>query len=69
VKVRLALREGALELSVADDGCGFEPADARARSGRLGLTSMAERAEELGGSLVIDSTPGRGTTVALELPL
>jgi signal transduction histidine kinase len=69
VKVRLALREGALELSVADDGCGFKPADARARSGRLGLTSMAERAEELGGSLVIDSTPGRGTTVALELPL
>lgn len=67
VSIRLAVRDGTLELSVEDDGRGFEPAAARARSGRLGLTSMVERAAQLGGSLVIDSAPGRGTTVRLEL--
>jgi signal transduction histidine kinase len=50
-------------LSVADDGVGFDP-DARSiASRRLGLVSMRERIEALGGHFEIVSAPGRGTTV------
>jgi PAS domain S-box-containing protein len=52
---------------IEDDGAGFEPEAAQA-SGRLGLAGMRERAEMLGGSLVIESRPGRGTSVFLEVP-
>jgi signal transduction histidine kinase len=67
VWLRLAASDGRLELVVADDGAGFDQADARIRSRRLGLTSMEERAEALGGTLTIESKPGAGTTVRLEV--
>jgi signal transduction histidine kinase len=57
-----------LALEVADDGHGFDPGDPELRSRHLGLTSMEERAAELGGHLQISSSPGGGTTVRLELP-
>jgi signal transduction histidine kinase len=53
-------------LVVADDGQGFDRRAVRGR--RLGLTSMAERATELGARLTIDSAPGKGTRIRLELP-
>ena len=53
-------RDG-LELTVADDGCGFAVDDVR--SGRLGLGIMAERAESIGARLEVRSAPGRGTVV------
>jgi len=52
---------------VEDDGMGFDIV-AAAESGRLGLAGMQERAESLGGSLTIESSPGKGTTVFVELP-
>jgi signal transduction histidine kinase len=52
---------------VEDNGRGFETT-AAIYSGRLGLLGMRERAEMLGGHLVIDSTPGAGTTVLMEAP-
>jgi signal transduction histidine kinase len=55
-------------LRVADDGRGFDPEARALRARRLGLTSMHERATSLGGTLTIDSAPGRGTTVELRLP-
>ena len=58
-----------LALTVRDDGVGFDPAARAVRSRRLGLTSMRERAHALGGGLVVESTPGGGTTVRLEVPL
>jgi signal transduction histidine kinase len=57
-----------LALEVSDDGHGFDPGDPELRSRHLGLTSMEERAAELGGRLAISSAPGNGTTVRLELP-
>ncbi|HVH22251.1 MAG TPA: GAF domain-containing sensor histidine kinase [Pseudonocardia sp.] len=56
---------GALLLEVADDGRGFDPA--ATRSG-LGLISMAERAERLGGELCISSREGAGTLVRAVVP-
>lgn len=68
IRVELDLGRERLRLRVADDGRGFDLADARRVSRRLGLTSMRERAEALGGSLAIDTAPGAGTTVTLEVP-
>jgi signal transduction histidine kinase len=67
VGVRLRAVDGRIALEVADDGAGFEPADPALRSRRLGLTSMEERAQRLGGRLEIRSAPGAGTTVRLEV--
>jgi signal transduction histidine kinase len=65
IDVRLENGSGRLVLSVADDGQGFDPGAVRGR--RLGLTSMQERATELGGELSV-TTSDAGTTVRLELP-
>ena len=59
---------GAMTVSVTDDGMGFEPERPELRARHLGLTSMEERARELGGELSIRSRPGAGTTVRLRVP-
>jgi signal transduction histidine kinase len=53
-----------LTVRVADDGCG----SVAARPGGVGLSSMRERAEAVGGTLRIDATPGSGTRVLAVLP-
>jgi signal transduction histidine kinase len=68
VSVRLVTQDGTVTLDVCDDGAGFEPERSELRARHLGLTSMEERARELGGRLEIRSRPGAGTTVHLELP-
>ena len=65
---RLRGGDGRLLLEIEDDGVGFDPAAAGIRSRRLGLTSMEERAERIGGTLEIASAAGAGTTVRLEAP-
>jgi signal transduction histidine kinase len=67
VSVRLEENGDGLGLVVTDDGVGFDPAAPALRARRLGLTSMEERARELGARLEIESTPGAGTSVRLEL--
>ena len=65
VAVRVRLDDHGVELEVSDDGSGC----AAPRSGGIGLGSMRERAEGLSGSLVVDSVPGRGTTIRARLPM
>jgi signal transduction histidine kinase len=67
IDVGLDARNGTLVLTVDDDGVGFDPAAPALRARRLGLTSMEERARALGGALRIDSRPGEGTRVRLEV--
>jgi signal transduction histidine kinase len=55
-----------VSIDVRDDGCGFTPADAGART--FGLQSMHSRAIQLGGRLTITSAPNRGTAVRVEIP-
>jgi GAF domain-containing protein len=71
VKVRLAQVDGAVELSIGDDGCGFDPARSYARgrvTGGVGLSGMRERVEQLGGVLEIHSRPEAGTLIRAVLP-
>ena len=69
VAVVLSSADDRLLLEIADDGVGFDPAAAGIRSRRLGLTSMEERAERIGGTLDVRSAEGIGTTVRLEAPV
>jgi signal transduction histidine kinase len=57
--------EGLL-LEVRDDGIGFDPS--RTFPGHLGLKSMRERAERLGGALEIESRPENGTRILVRIP-
>ena len=67
VAVRLSRHNGSVTVEIRDDGVGFDPQRAEVRSRHLGLTSMEERARELGGRLEIRSAPGAGTTVLLRV--
>jgi two-component system sensor histidine kinase UhpB len=68
VRVSVARGNGNVELTVADDGRGFDLAEARGRAG-LGLLSLEERARLVGGHVRIDSGPHRGTEMRMVLPL
>ncbi|MEU6332563.1 MULTISPECIES: GAF domain-containing sensor histidine kinase [unclassified Streptomyces] len=59
--------QGAL-LRIADDGCGFDPGAVRRAGRHLGLVSMRDRASGVGGKLTVESEPGKGTTVEMEVP-
>ncbi len=66
--VRLAATGAELELIIADDGVGFDSVAALARGG-LGLVSMEERVRVAGGTLLMDSHPGKGTRIHVRVPL
>ncbi|QFY13929.1 GAF domain-containing protein [Nonomuraea phyllanthi] len=63
VSVCLAYEDGRLALTVRDDGTGFEQEESRG----LGLVSMRDRAESVGGVMTVESVPGSGTTVRMEV--
>jgi len=70
VDVRATVDGDVLTLSVQDEGRGFDPAESSERSEHgIGLHTMSERAAVLGGVCEIRSSPGRGTTVCIRLPL
>jgi signal transduction histidine kinase len=57
-----------VQVSIQDDGIGFDVAEALSRN-RLGLVGIGERADMLGGTFAIDSSPGRGTALMVEIPV
>jgi signal transduction histidine kinase len=67
VTVYLRLADGRIELEVADNGRGFDAQGVDASWG-IGLDSMRQRAEKLGGTLSIRSAPGEGTRVRVDVP-
>ena len=64
-RVHIALREGCLDVTVEDDGCGFDTTI----QGGMGLRSIRARALDVGGTAKVESRAGRGTTIAARLPL
>lgn len=70
VGVRLDDSDGGLLVQVRDDGVGYLPADSEMpQPGHLGLVSMRERAEMLGGWFRIEGDPGAGTSVEFWVPM
>jgi two-component system, NarL family, sensor kinase len=71
VDVSVILENSHAGLTIADDGRGFTPETAQAArdDGHLGLRVLADMARDAGGKLDIDSQPGRGTRVLLEVPV
>ena len=68
VELRCTAGGRGVRLSVSDDGHGFEPEQVRRAGRHLGLVSMRDRAAGVGGTLRIESAPGKGTVVELEVP-
>lgn len=65
IDLRLACQDGWLALEIKDDGQGFDPQ--QSFPGHLGLRSMRERVERLGGHFELESAPGQGTTIRVRV--
>jgi len=71
-EIQVELEDHLVRLTVSDDGAGFDPEALDTRdftTGGFGLFSIRERARNFHGRLEVTSKPGRGTTIALEIPL
>jgi len=66
--VQLRFEPGELALIVQDDGRGIDPGQTPPPDGGFGLTSMQERARLMGGTMALESEPGRGTRVEVRVP-
>ncbi len=72
VDVSVHFRKDSIKVRIKDDGIGFDVQEAISSKDRprgLGLLGMRERVELMNGSLVIKSSPGHGTEIAIEVPL
>lgn len=72
VLAQVSLENGTLSVEIEDDGKGFEPETVGITSGSargLGLQGMRERVELMGGSFTLSSSPGRGTRIAITVPV
>ncbi|MFJ2367994.1 sensor histidine kinase [Microbacterium sp. NPDC087665] len=71
--ITLAIEADQLRFSITDDGVGFDPLlgakGTAEKSDSFGLQATSERVQQLGGALTVDSSPGRGTTLAVDLRL
>jgi len=68
VKILVSFNSSEIDVSITDDGRGFDPGEVMIKK-TFGLLGMRERALTLGGDLMILSRPGRGTTIAVKVPL
>jgi signal transduction histidine kinase len=66
VRIRFSMNQGALQLQVTDDGKGFNEQDVQGKRS-FGLLGMRERVAMLGGNISIESTPGDGTTIKVDV--
>lgn len=69
VHVQLAIEDGLLRMTIADDGVGFDPASPAPTGHHYGLQVMRQRAAHIGGEVHIASEPGAGTRVIVSAPL
>ncbi len=69
VQVTLSYMDDVLMLDVQDNGIGLASAPPPGKGGGYGLTAMRQRVSQVGGSLAVESEPGEGTTVVIQVPI
>ena len=70
VRIEGEVHTGDLHLSVRDDGCGFDPDKRPGTSkGHFGIDGIKARLERIGGTLTVESSPGNGTNVAVDIKI
>jgi signal transduction histidine kinase len=67
IECTLRMQDGALHMRITDNGAGFDVSAARKQSGHFGLNGLIERVESLGGRITIDSWPGAGTRIMIDI--
>jgi two-component system, NarL family, sensor kinase len=68
LSVELDYRADTLNLSIKDNGVGFDPAELKASETGIGLKNIDNRAALIGAVVTIDSSPGIGTAIIISLP-
>jgi signal transduction histidine kinase len=69
IEVSAVFTTAAAEITITDDGCGFDSRNGHDRPGHFGIAGMKDRANLLGGTLEIRSSLGAGTRVDVVVPL
>ncbi len=69
VRIQAPVTAGSVRLILEDDGRGFDPAAPKPAQNGIGLSSIRQRIESLGGRLEVSSGPGRGTRLAVSVPV
>ncbi|HVU69047.1 MAG TPA: sensor histidine kinase [Ktedonobacteraceae bacterium] len=69
IRVVVTPQPAGLDITIEDNGIGFDPASEHTRSGHYGLLGLRERARLIGGRCTLESTPGKGTLLFLQVPL
>lgn len=66
-RISIAVKDGNLHIEIADNGVGFDPS--RISKNSIGLMGMRERVSSLGGRMKVDSAPGSGAWIGIDIPL
>jgi signal transduction histidine kinase len=69
IRIQMSFEADEVRLEVIDDGRGFAAAEPKEETGHYGIVGMRERVQQLGGSFLVSSSPGNGTSVVARLPL
>ncbi|MFN7135000.1 MAG: sensor histidine kinase, partial [Myxococcales bacterium] len=67
VRVKVGFEESRLQLAIEDDGVGFD--SSKTPRGHYGLINIRERASKIGGNVEVNSQPGKGTRIVLDIPI
>lgn len=68
IQIDAQLKTGTLSLIVQENGVGFKPDEIKARKSGMGLNSIYKRIEMINGKLILNSAPGEGTSISIEIP-
>lgn len=68
IQIDAHLKTGTLSLIVQENGVGFNPDEIKAKKSGMGLNSIYKRIEMINGKLILNSAPGEGTSISIEVP-
>jgi len=68
IQIDAHLKTGTLSLIVQENGVGFNPDEIKAKKSGMGLNSIYKRIEMINGKLILNSAPGEGTSISIEIP-